>query len=560
MNKIDASHFQAQARQDRGKLIAGVAVMALLSPALILIGASAGSMALALGVLAPVAAAALACAGFFGLRVVKKMERDNFDEGMHVVMESAPMVCSLYDKDNNIKYCNDAAPKLFGYRDRQEYSENYASSFPDFQPDGSRSDDMAAKVINDVISTGSASVNWYQKAADGELLPLSLIMVRTFFQGEDHMLEFTKDKRIELEVERKREDAVKERMKVLLDASPMLCMIADESGNIVNVNKEAENLFGIPDRQMFINNFNSFVPERQPDGTNSLQKGANMMREAIRTGRSRYDFTYRLNDGTLIPAKEIANHVRIDDKDFAIVYTSDMRAEYAAREAEQLAQKRLQTMTDRLNGQLESQSAAINESSAAIEEMIANTRSVSSTLSKNAQNVQDLQEASAVGHSGLNEVATDIREIARESESLLEINAVMQNIASQTNLLSMNAAIEAAHAGESGRGFAVVADEIRKLAESSSKQSKTIGAVLKKIKGSIDKITKSTDNVMNKFEAIDGGVKTVAEQEQGIANAMAEQSAGSAQIMQAIAQVNDITGQVKEDARQMVEAAAKLGV
>ena len=215
---------------------------------------------------------------------------------------------------------------------------------------------------------------------------------------------------------------------------------------------------------------------------------------------------------------------------------------------------------DKLSGHVERQTGAVSQASSAIEEMIANVRSVTETLAKNAERMRELGEASGVGRVGLGEVVADIREIARESESLLEINSVMQNIASQTNLLSMNAAIEAAHAGESGRGFAVVADEIRKLAESSSRQSKTISMVLKRIKGSIDKITKSTDNVMNKFEAIDGGVKTVAEQESGIVNAMAEQSAGSAQIMQAIAQVNDITGQVKEDARQMVEAAAKLGV
>ena len=134
------------------------------------------------------------------------------------------------------------------------------------------------------------------------------------------------------------------------------------------------------------------------------------------------------------------------------------------------------------------------------------TQTVTNTLIKNSDNVHDLTEASEVGRNGLQEVAANIHEIARESEGLMEINSVMENIASQTNLLSMNAAIEAAHAGEAGKGFAVVADEIRKLAESSSEQSKTIGSVLKKIKSSIDKITKSTENVLLKFEAMDHGV------------------------------------------------------
>jgi len=114
-----------------------------------------------------------------------------------------------------------------------------------------------------------------------------------------------------------------------------------------------------------------------------------------------------------------------------------------------------------------------------------------------------LQSSSEEGGHGLKEVSVDIQEIAKESDGLMEINAVMENIASQTNLLSMNAAIEAAHAGEAGKGFAVVADEIRKLAESSSDQSKTIGTVLKKIAESIKNITGSTDNVLKKFEAID---------------------------------------------------------
>ncbi|MFP3089846.1 methyl-accepting chemotaxis protein [Treponema sp. TIM-1] len=213
---------------------------------------------------------------------------------------------------------------------------------------------------------------------------------------------------------------------------------------------------------------------------------------------------------------------------------------------------------DKLKTQVDRQSNSVAQSSSAIEEMLANIQSVTQTLVKNATNVQELIEASEVGRTGLQEVAADIQEIARESEGLLEINAVMENIASQTNLLSMNAAIEAAHAGEAGKGFAVVADEIRKLAENSGEQSKTISMVLKKIKDSIDKITKSTNSVLSKFEAIDTGVRTVSDQEENIRNAMEEQSAGSKQILEAIGQLNEVTQMVKGSSEEMLEGSRQV--
>ncbi|MDR2176429.1 MAG: methyl-accepting chemotaxis protein [Treponema sp.] len=213
---------------------------------------------------------------------------------------------------------------------------------------------------------------------------------------------------------------------------------------------------------------------------------------------------------------------------------------------------------DKLNQHIEGQTASVSQSSSAIEEMLANIQSVTQTLIKNVENVKDLANASEVGRTGLQEVATDIQEIARESEGLLEINAVMENIASQTNLLSMNAAIEAAHAGEAGKGFAVVADEIRKLAENSGEQSKTISAVLKKIKDSIDKITKSTNGVLEKFEAIDSGVKIVSDQEENIRNAMEEQGEGSKQILESIARLNDITQRVKGGSMEMLEGSKEV--
>ena len=213
---------------------------------------------------------------------------------------------------------------------------------------------------------------------------------------------------------------------------------------------------------------------------------------------------------------------------------------------------------NKLNNHVENQSRNVSQASSAIEEMVANINSVTGTLVNNAANVHTLKEASEAGKTGLQEVASDIQEIARESEGLLEINAVMENIASQTNLLSMNAAIEAAHAGEAGKGFAVVADEIRKLAESSSEQSKTIGDILKKIKGSMDKISHSTEIVLSRFEAIDSSVKTVSDQEENIRNSMEEQGEGSKQVLQSASRLNDLTQQVKGGSREMLEGSKEV--
>ncbi|MDR1073267.1 MAG: methyl-accepting chemotaxis protein [Treponema sp.] len=220
---------------------------------------------------------------------------------------------------------------------------------------------------------------------------------------------------------------------------------------------------------------------------------------------------------------------------------------------------------ERITGGVSALSASINEQRAGVrqsvegvQEIIGGIGEITKTLAGNMGSIQELSAASEVGRSGVREVAADILAIARESAGLLEINGVMKSIASQTNLLSMNAAIEAAHAGEAGKGFAVVADEIRKLAESSSEQSTTINAVLKKIKTSIDKIGASAEGVLKKFEAIDSGVKTVAAQEGAIQRAMEAQGRGSGGMLETTHKLSDLTDAVARAVGEMLVESEKV--
>lgn len=206
-----------------------------------------------------------------------------------------------------------------------------------------------------------------------------------------------------------------------------------------------------------------------------------------------------------------------------------------------------------LEHMIQNQSSGVSQASAAVEQMIGNINSVDGSMNKMAGAFNELEKNAEQGITKQNAVNERILQIENQSQMLQDANKAISAIASQTNLLAMNAAIEAAHAGEAGKGFSVVADEIRKLSETSSGQSKTIGAELKKISSSIDEVVQDSKQTTDLFSSVSLHITQTDELVQQIKGAMQEQQSGSKQITEALKMMMDSTNEVRTASKEMAE-------
>jgi methyl-accepting chemotaxis protein len=205
----------------------------------------------------------------------------------------------------------------------------------------------------------------------------------------------------------------------------------------------------------------------------------------------------------------------------------------------------------RLARLIEDQAAAITESSASIEEMSASINNIAKASEEKLRIANELETSALDGQTEMEETEQLIKRVADSASVIMEMIQIIQDIASKTNLLAMNAAIEAAHAGDFGKGFAVVADEIRNLAESSAESARTITQSLGEVSEFIKVSESSTARTGEVFSRIVTQIKEVSQSMSEMKNATSELSIGADQILEALSSLVGTTEEVKTSSNEM---------
>ncbi|MFW5715483.1 MAG: methyl-accepting chemotaxis protein [bacterium] len=200
---------------------------------------------------------------------------------------------------------------------------------------------------------------------------------------------------------------------------------------------------------------------------------------------------------------------------------------------------------------IETQSSAVTQSTSSVEEMSASIENVNTISDQRKAATDQLVEIVENTDAKLSETAELISQNTDDTNRILEIIGIINNVASKTNLLSMNAAIEAAHAGEAGRGFAVVAEEIRNLAETTNENSKQIRSTINTIANRITRIQEMSSETQTAFSQVKSESKNSSNSMAEISSSMAELSLGSKEIMEAMTSLSQTTQDIQESAEQM---------
>ena len=213
----------------------------------------------------------------------------------------------------------------------------------------------------------------------------------------------------------------------------------------------------------------------------------------------------------------------------------------------------LNTFLDSLDTQITQQSEKSKDAMDKLTDLIQNTKLLTEKFKVIQDNFMNIFKANEVGKTNFSKMTKTISDITARSAVLLETNQLITQVAEQTDMLAMNAAIEAAHAGEAGKGFAVVAEEIRNLAERSSSESDSTGKIIKQITASIDEAASSADVLAQSFADISDKVTGFEHMLAEIATFIGHTDAHTARMEQTLKEVLEEMATLKDENSRIIE-------
>jgi methyl-accepting chemotaxis protein len=311
------------------------------------------------------------------------------------------------------------------------------------------------------------------------------------------------------------------------------------------------------------NNFDIVIPVGSNDEIGDVQRALGIIRESLRKTLAEINNKHL---GQLNISKNLHSSIR-DSSDNIDVINQNMETVQAQALSQVNSVNRTADSVDdiiRHIGSLEEavdiQGDNISSSSESIEQMVKDIDSVRNVVKKANETTGELSVSSDAGRKMLNTLSDELAKISEQSAFLEEANAALVNIAAQTNILAMNAAIEAAHAGEAGRGFAVVSGEVRKLAESSNKESNSISQEIKNMRNGIKRIREMSTETVNTMGNMFTDVKDMQSSFSTVDTAVEAQVLNGRRILEALTSLRATTEQVRAGSGNIQKASASIHI